>query len=277
MDLLNIAAQRSPARKAELEKAEQQCLADPNLKAYARVKIRSNRIDRAQDLKERERLVREVKDEMESPARFLCQRLLQIAEFSDYPHSGELVAEALQLSEGKAELGYLHEEAQQLKARLDRIGHPLRLTFKALDGSEVDVKKLQGKVVLLEFWATWCPPCVAGIPQIKAVWEAHHREGFEVIALSYDTERARLENFVKENGLPWPQFFAPEGMDAPLISSFGQPGPPAYWLIDRNGVLVDVNAHRDLEQRVKRLLAQRSNLPADRGVARGTAHDDTKP
>ena len=106
--------------------------------------------------------------------------------------------------------------------------------------------------------ATWCAPCLAGIPQIKSAWDALHREGFEVIALSYDTEREKLSRFVISYALPWPQFFAPEGTAAPLIQGLGQPGPPAYWLINPEGVLVDVNAGHDLEAKVKTLLAWKS-------------------
>lgn len=277
MDLLNIAAQGSSARKAELEKAEQQCLADPKLEPRRREEIRSNQIDRTRDLKDCERLVRQVKDEMESPSMFLCQHLLDIAEFSDYPHSAELVAEVLKLSEGKVGLTSFHGQAQQLKARLERIGHPLRLRFTALDGSEVDMDKLRGKVVLLEFWATWCPPCVAGIGQIKSAWDALHPEGFEVIALSYDTERGKLSSFVKNNALPWPQFFAPEGKEAPLLQGFGQPGPPSYWLVDREGVLVDVNAHDGLERKVKALLGRSSSGSLPSVGAQRAVQDATEP
>ena len=72
----------------------------------------------------------------------------------DYPHSQELVEEVLKLAEGKQELSYYRDQAQQLKARLERDLDSLRLKFNALDGTEVDVEKLRGKVVLLEFWAT---------------------------------------------------------------------------------------------------------------------------
>jgi hypothetical protein len=76
-----------------------------------------------------------------------------------------------------------------------------------------------------------------------------------VIGLSYDTERDTLERFLKQNAIKWPQFFDVQGWDAPLIQSLGRPGPPAYWLIDRDGLLADVNARKDLEPKVKRLLA----------------------
>jgi len=277
MHLLIIAAHSSPARKTELDQAEQQCLADPKLERSRRETIRSNQVKRTRDLKQRERLVREVKDDFESPAVFLCENLIVIADFSDYPHARELVAEVLKLSADQAELKRFRLSAQDLSAKLDRIGHPLRLKFTALDGSEVDLEKLRGKVVLLEFWATWCPPCVAGIPQIKSAWDALHREGFEVIALSYDTERERLEKFVKREALPWPQFFAPEGDEAPLIKSLGQPSPPSYWLLNREGVLVDINANQELERKVKSLLAPGSSGSADSAAAQGAVQNATAP
>ena len=277
MEFLNLAAHGNPTREAELEKAEQQCLNDPQLETSRRENIRYQQVERTQDLKRREQLVRQVQADLKGQTRYFCQSLLEIAEFSDYPHSQELVEEVLKLAEGKQGLSYYRDQAQQLKARLERIGRPLRLKFNALDGTEVDVEKLRGKVVLLEFWATWCGPCVAGIPKIKSAWDALHREGFEVIALSYDTEREKLSRFVKNSALPWPQFFAPEGKDAPLIKGFGQPGPPAYWLIDRDGLLVDINAHHDLEQKVKRLLARKSRAPADSVIAKGAVQDATEP
>jgi thiol-disulfide isomerase/thioredoxin len=106
----------------------------------------------------------------------------------------------------------------------------------------------------LDFWATWCPPCIAGLPEVEKTAAKLHDQGFEVIGMSYDTERDRLEAFLKKKGLKWPQFFDVQGADAPLMQSLGSPGPPTYWLIDRQGLLADVNAREDLESKVKRLL-----------------------
>jgi hypothetical protein len=72
--------------------------------------------------------------------------------------------------------------------------------------------------------------------------------------MSYDEERDKLEGFLHKNNLPWPQFFDPAGKGATLIQSLGQPGPPAYWLIDRQGLVSDLNAHDNLEKKVKHLL-----------------------
>lgn len=283
MDLLNIAADGSPARRAELEKAEQQCLADPKLSRSQRSTIRYHQLGRLSDLAAMERFVRKVKDEMQEPTDFFCERMLEIAEFSQYPHAREIVNEVLKLTEaiptaedyrasGRAstnepewfQSGWINNEKQtrdrfrekalKVKKQLDRVGQPLPLQFTALDGTKIDLEQYRGKVVLLDFWATWCPPCVGGLPKVKALWNKLHKDGFEVIGMSYDQEREKLEKFLKRNALPWPQFFDPAGSDAPLFQSLGQPGPPAYWLIDREGRISDLNANDDLEKKVKQLL-----------------------
>jgi peroxiredoxin len=288
MSLLDIAAHGSAARRAELERAEQQCLADPKLSPRQRSTIRYRQVERLDNVAERERLVRKVKGEDERPTDFFCHHMLNIAEFSEYPHSREIVEEILKLTEatptreeyratGRTSTNELawkawlsgekgirdmhHGRALELKKQLDRIGHPLQLQFTALDGTKIDLENYRGKVVLLDFWATWCPPCVGGLPAVKSVWQKLHKEGFEVIGMSYDEERETLEKFLRKNDLPWPQFFDSAGKDAPLIQSLGQPGPPAYWLIDRQGLVSDLNAHDNLEKKVKQLLDLKEAKP----------------
>jgi hypothetical protein len=83
--------------------------------------------------------------------------------------------------------------------------------------------------------------------------------------LSYDTDRETLKHFLEKHQLPWPQYFDPEGKESALIKSFGQPGPPAYWLLDRQGVLTDVNAHEALQEKVERLLGSKEPEPKRKG------------
>ncbi len=133
------------------------------------------------------------------------------------------------------------------------IGKPIDIKFTALDGSEVDLEKMKGKVILVEFWATWCSPCVAGIPEIQEVYERYHKRGLEIIGISLDTDRETLIAFIKGRGLQWPQRF--DGRD--LAERFNILGIPTLWLIDKDGNLADINARADMDKKVTDLLANK--------------------
>ena len=155
----------------------------------------------------------------------------------------------------KEQSKYYRNKALALKQQLDRIGKAMELRFTAADRSEFNLRNLRGRVVLLDFWATWCPPCIVGIIQeVRPAWLALREKGFEVVGISYDTEREPMERFLEKNHLGWTQYFHKDGMHAPLVQKLGAPGPPAYWLIDQNGVLVDMAALQNLKSKVERLL-----------------------
>ncbi len=73
---------------------------------------------------------------------------------------------------------------------------PLDLKFTAVDGRKVDLSELRGKVVLIDFWATWCPPCRLIAPDILATYKKYHSQGLEVIGVSVDSDKGALLDFV---------------------------------------------------------------------------------
>lgn len=142
------------------------------------------------------------------------------------------------------------------------------LKFKALDGREVDLEGLRGKVVLLDFWATWCPPCMEELPQVRDAYERFHKQGFEVIGVSFDMERRQLEEVVKHERIAWPQYFDGQGQSAAPGKTFGILHWPTMWLVDRNGVIRYISAGQRLDKKIATLLREEANpLLAAKAVA----------
>jgi thiol-disulfide isomerase/thioredoxin len=117
---------------------------------------------------------------------------------------------------------------------------PLDLKFTAVDGRKVDLAQMRGKVVLIDIWATWCPPCVAISPDIVGLYKKYHSQGFEVIGISADSDKKALIDFTKKEGAPWPQYFE-TSMDNVLLQKLGVDSFPTLWLVGKDGMVVDRN------------------------------------
>jgi thiol-disulfide isomerase/thioredoxin len=133
---------------------------------------------------------------------------------------------------------------------------PLELSFAAVDGKAIDVAKLRGKVVLIDFWATWCGPCVAEVPNVVASYGKLHDKGFEIVGISFDQDKGALEKFTKEKGMTWPQYFDGKGWQNQFGQKFGINSIPRMWLVNKQGMVVDTNGREDLQTKVEKLLAE---------------------
>lgn len=111
------------------------------------------------------------------------------------------------------------------------------LELTTLDGQRVALRDLRGKVVLLNFWATWCPPCKAEMPDLQALYEEHgDAHDFVVVGVNFQEAAAPVEAFVRERGLTFPVWLDGQG-DAG--GKLGVRGLPVSFIIDREGRIRD--------------------------------------
>lgn len=137
----------------------------------------------------------------------------------------------------------LNQLVDQLSSELYRpgVGDSMNFAFTDLSGNEVDLSKMKGKVILVDFWATWCGPCVAEMPKVIEVYNSFHEKGFDVIGISLDEDKDALQKFIKSNEMPWPQYFDGKGWANELAKQYGIGSIPATFLIGKDGKVLGSN------------------------------------
>jgi peroxiredoxin len=109
-------------------------------------------------------------------------------------------------------------------------------TLPNLQGESLPLESLRGKLVLLNFWATWCAPCRAEMPGMAQLWQEYRDQGFEIVAISVDEgNEKRVANFVRRLNLSYPVVLDPESV---IADRYGVGGLPASFLIDGEGLLI---------------------------------------
>ena len=188
-------------------------------------------------------------NEFQSEYSRLVQMLLQFSEMIDA--DGKEGLQKFVIAELKPMLE--NSDSDVAKALLERMEATLRfaelpgseivLQCVLLDGKKLDIKDFRGKVVLVDFWATWCGPCRAAIPTMKKLYEQYHEKGFELIAYSCDQDLDALKGFEEESPHPWHVASAVLSVEQELTDyseHYGIPGYPTFVLVDKEGKVVHV-------------------------------------
>jgi thiol-disulfide isomerase/thioredoxin len=128
-------------------------------------------------------------------------------------------------------------------------------TVTALDGSRFNLDKMNGRVVLIDFWATWCVPCLKELPHLKEIAKDFAGQPLVILSISWDEDQQAWKDFIAKNGMAWPQY---RDADHRLGQLFEIEGLPSYFAIDSDGVLTAemLGEGSDVEGKLKKLVAR---------------------
>ena len=134
-------------------------------------------------------------------------------------------------------------------------GQAPEISLPDKNGDTVKLSGLKGKIVLIDFWASWCVPCRRNNPFLVYLYKKYKSKGLEIYGLSIDEEKDRWLNAVKKDKLTWLQVMDDKGWDAPSALRYGVDAIPANVLLDKEGKIIAVNLEgQALEKKLKTLL-----------------------
>jgi len=183
--------------------------------------------------------------------RYTIETLKEIAEF--YKHS--------KFRDDRAYANRLLDTSK----RFEMIGHPITFSGVDLAGNRISSTDYKNKVVLVEFWASWCSPCVSMVPEMKRLYELYNKQGFEIVGVSIDKNKEDLAKFLEARKLPWKNLSdtaTAEKGEIPLARQFGIFEYPTFMLIGRDGKLIATDlSMRTLDKELAKQFNNSSSKP----------------
>jgi thiol-disulfide isomerase/thioredoxin len=116
-----------------------------------------------------------------------------------------------------------------------KVGDPIQFQFKAVDGTPISTTALRGKLIVVDFWATWCGPCMEMVPHMVELNQKYAGKGLQIVGISLDQDRAAMLKTIKEKGMVWPEYFDGTGWDNKFWKAYGADGIPFTILVGPDG------------------------------------------
>lgn len=222
----------------------------------------TNEADLAPELKEFDAMLTEHKGEKtDDVAQILFMKAALYEQVLKETAKGDALMAQLKLdfpNSGPVKMMEQQAEAKKLKAALVEGAKFPDFAEKDVTGKPLSVANYKGKVLLLDFWATWCPPCRAELPNVIKTYEAYHKQGFEIIGISLDKDKEKLASFTKEKNMTWPQYFDGMAWQNKLAAKYGITSIPATFLLDGQGTIIGKDLRGEaLDQAVAKALAKK--------------------
>jgi len=239
-----VQAKLTGAKKTEQDLAEELKEFDALLAKY-----KDQKTDEvAQILLMKAMLYLQVFENVEKGTALVNQLKAEFPETSQGKRAGDIVASLKQQQEMKKT-----QEEAELKLAVGKVFPDF--DEKDLAGKQLSVGSYKGKVVLVDFWATWCGPCVGELPNVLKTYEKYHPKGFEIVGISLDSDKTKLTSFMEAKKMTWQQYFDGKGWGNKLAGKYGVSSIPATFLLDREGKIIAKNMRGEaLETEVAKLL-----------------------
>lgn len=159
---------------------------------------------------------------------------------SDYDRAEKYLEKADELTDKPSYQADIQRELTTMKIRP---GMPTpNFQVSTVEGDTLRPDDLRGQVFLLDFWATWCSPCLAELPNVKKVYKQYHPQGFEIVSVSLDEDREYFEEFIEKQEMDWIHVYNPEQSDdQDLAERYGVVAIPRMILIDEEGTIIEAS------------------------------------
>ena len=113
--------------------------------------------------------------------------------------------------------------------------------FKDIEGKPIRMEDYKGKVLLIDFWATWCGPCIGELPNVLEAYKKYHAKGFEILSISFDSDRSKFEKFIKERGMTWRHYFDGKRWGNEIGALYNIRAIPHTILVGKDGKIAAIN------------------------------------